>query len=171
MFPLWRFLFSGAGGVVATTRVKPENRKKIGRPTMLTEKLREKLFELVKMGLSDRAIAKACDISQVTLKSWKKDPNFLTLLNELKAAADGEVKKALYLRALGYSHTEEKVFNNNGQILRAKTTKHYPPDTEAAKFWLINRQKQEWSNKQTIEFPDELNIKVTIGGQKDDDQG
>jgi hypothetical protein len=170
MFPLRRFSFSGAGGVVATKK-KPAAKRKVGRPSKLDDTLRTKLFDLVKMGLSDRAIAKACDISQVTLRAWKKDPEFLTLLSELKLNADGEVEKALYLRALGYSHPEEKIFNNNGQILRAKTTKHYAPDTEAAKFWLINRQKQKWSNKQTIEFPDELNIKVTIGGQKDDDQG
>jgi hypothetical protein len=140
--------------------------KKMGRPTLLTDKLRAKLFKLVKRGLSDQTIAIACDISLPTLKTWKKDPDFLTLLSELKLAADGEVKRALYLRALGYSHPEEKIFNNNGQVIRAKTTKHYPPDADAAKFWLCNRQPKEWSNKQQIELPEDLVINVQIVGKE-----
>ena len=32
------------------------------------------------------------------------------------------------------------------------TTKHYPPDTTAAIFWLKNRQKSKWRDKQDHEI-------------------
>ena len=53
----------------------------------------------------------------------------------------------MYQRACGYTHPEEQLFQFRGEVIRAKTTKHYPPDTEAAKFWLRNRHPGKWRDK------------------------
>jgi hypothetical protein len=108
------------------------------------------------MGLSDSQMAVALDVSVVTLNAWKKKDAFLKALSAGKAIADERVENALYHRACGYSHPEDKIFNANGVALVVPTIKHYPPDTEAAKFWLVNRQKERWANKQAVELSGEV---------------
>lgn len=36
--------------------------------------------------------------------------------------------------------------------------KYYPPDTTAAIFWLKNRQKDKWRDKQEVEHTGEVNL-------------
>jgi hypothetical protein len=50
----------------------------------------------------------------------------------------------LFERAKGYSHPEDKIFNNNGEPLIIPTVKHYPPETAACVVWLANRQPNKW---------------------------
>ena len=52
--------------------------------------------------------------------------------------ADADVAVKLRDRALGYSHSSEKIFlNRDGEVVRVETIEHYPPDTKAAETWLI----------------------------------
>lgn len=113
------------------------------------------------MGLSDSQMVVSLDISPQTLENWKKIPKFLEALSAGKAIPDQRVENSLYHRACGYSHPEDKIFNANGEALIVATTKHYPPDTEAAKFWLTNRQKERWSNKQSVEVSGEVQHKLS----------
>lgn len=131
-----------------------------GRPSKLTQKVLEKTARLAEMGLSDSQMAAALDVSVVTLNAWKKKDDFLKALSAGKAIADERVENSLYHRACGYSHPEDKIFNHNGMALVVATTKHYPPDTEAAKFWLVNRQKERWANKQAVELSGEVQHKL-----------
>jgi hypothetical protein len=74
------------------------------------------------------------------VNSWKgSHPEFLEFLKNGKQVADANVAQALYHRALGYSHHEEKLFQYEGDVIRADTIRHYPPDTGAAFIWLKNR--------------------------------
>jgi hypothetical protein len=66
--------------------------------------------------------------------------------------ADANVGKSLYDRAMGYSHPEDKIFVHNGETIIVPTTKHYPPDTASAIFWLKNRQPAKWRDTQNIEL-------------------
>lgn len=56
----------------------------------------------------------------------------------------------LYQRATGFSHPEEKVFLYYGKPKVVPTTRHYPPDTTTAIFWLKNRDKENWRDKHDI---------------------
>jgi hypothetical protein len=38
-----------------------------------------------------------------------------------------------------------------GEIITTKLTKHYPPDTTAAIFWLKNRQPGKWRDKTIVD--------------------
>ena len=73
---------------------------------------------------------------------------------------DAKVKKALYQRAIGYTITDtEKTIDmdkdGNPKPVRVKTiTKTIVPDTMAAMYWLNNRSKGEFSQRQ----------EVTLGG-------
>ena len=60
---------------------------------------------------------------------------------------------------------EDKIFNNQGVELVVPTIKHYPPDTTAAIFWLKNRQKDNWRDKQEVD----TNVNMNINNLTDDE--
>lgn len=87
-------------------------------------------------------------VSVATINNWKKNhPEFLESLKSGKVVADANVSACLYERATGYSHKEDKIFNNNGTALIVETEKHYPPDPLSIKYWLNNRQPELWREK------------------------
>ena len=60
---------------------------------------------------------------------------------------DKQVERALFERACGYKHPEDKIFCHEGEITIQPTIKHYPPDPVSMIFWLKNRQKDKWRDK------------------------
>ena len=133
------------------------SQKKAGRPTKYKAELNEKAFRLCLLGLTDDKLADSLEIDVSTLNVWKnKYPKFKESIKAGKEDADAKVAASLYERARGYSHPEDKIFCNNGEITVAPTTKHYPPDTAAAFIWLKNRAG--WKDKTEVDN----NAKVTI---------
>jgi hypothetical protein len=122
--------------------------KKNGRPTLYDKKMDEQVRKLCLLGYIDREIADFFGIAESTLNNWKHDyPSFLESLKAGKEVADMEVTASLYQRAIGYSHIETKVFNNQGEILTHDVNKIYPPDPISIKYWLNNRQPGRWREK------------------------
>lgn len=123
-----------------------------GRPSKYDPAYCEQARKLCRLGATDLEIADFFGVSVTTLYRWKNDkPEFCEALKEAKAEADARVEESLYHRATGYSHDAEKIFNNSGEIVRAKYREHYPPDTTAMIFWLKNRQPERWRDKQENE--------------------
>lgn len=106
---------------------------------------------LASLGLTDKEIGIALGLSERTINRYKKDDEFLSVLKKGKEISDKRVERSLFERATGYTHPEEKIFQYEGQIIRADTKKHYPPDTTAIIFWLKNRKPDEWRDVQKIE--------------------
>jgi hypothetical protein len=104
------------------------------------------------LGATDVEIAMFFGVSDRTIYRWKLDhPAFAKALKVGKAPANERVKRSLYLRAVGYSHPAEEVFCSNGKVTRVQTVKHYPPDTAAAIFYLCNRDKENWKQKNQVD--------------------
>jgi len=111
--------------------------------------------KLCQMGAIDKDLAEAFGVSVRAIKDWRDaHPDFAEACTIGKEAADNMVERALFHRAIGYEHPAEKIFNNNGTIVRAETVEHYPPDTAAAFIWLKNRKPKSWRDKQEIEVTD-----------------
>lgn len=125
---------------------------KIGRPKKITGHLARKIFILYAYGLSDAQIADTFGIAESTLGLLKKESDFSESIKRAKGQADLQVQNALFQRAIGYSCPEEKVFCHEGDITTYQTTKHYPPDTMAAMYWLNNRDEGRWKPKR-LEIP------------------
>lgn len=121
---------------------------KRGRKSGFNARLTETIVRLSKSGKTNEQIADVLGISSRTLTNWmgKFDDLFLAV-REARQVADELVEASLFSRALGYSHPEEKVFQYEGQIVTHETIKQYPPDTQAAMFWLRNRQPARWKEK------------------------
>ncbi len=117
----------------------------MGRTTKFTTAQTVKIAALYGAGKTDIEVALALGISEKTIYNWKKShPEFLQALRVGKDVADDKVVEALFARATGYTHPEEKIFCSEGRIVRAKTKKHWPPDVTAQIFWLKNRRPKEW---------------------------
>lgn len=144
-----------------------------GRPTKFKAEYVEQAYKLCLVattGVTDAALADFFEVTETTINNWKNQhPEFLESLKNGKEVADAEVADALYQRALGYSHPEEKIFHSDGEIIRADTTKHYPPDTAAAFIWLKNRAG--WRDRQDVDLrtPDGIQVKTVRVPEKAQD--
>ena len=133
-----------------------------GRPSKF-EQVKDMLYKMASYGMTDKQMADVVGVSEQTVNNWKlKDPNFLESLRAEKEIADARVERSLFERATGYSHAEDKIFNDNGTPLVVPTVKHYAPDTTAAIFWLKNRKPREWRDKQEVEHSGEVSQVVIV---------
>lgn len=133
-----------------------------GRPTKYRPENAEQARKLCLLGATDAEMADFFQVEQKTIDNWKKDhPEFLQSITRGKQQADAEVAEKLFERAKGYSHPEDKIFNDNGSAMVVPTVKHYPPDTQAASLWLRNRQPGKWRDKQHLDSTIEHSGTVT----------
>ena len=103
-------------------------------------------------GVTEEQMSEIFDISRRQMGIWKAQyPLFKEALEAGYTDADAAVLGALYQSAIGYTHDEEKIFQWDGEIIRAETVKHYKPDVAAIKLWLTNRQKDNWSDRKQME--------------------
>lgn len=122
--------------------------KPAGRPEKYQEAYKEQARKLCLMGYTNDELADFFGVARSTLQLWVKNKDgFSDALKAGKDFADMEVAASLYQRAVGYSHTETKVFNNQGEIVTHDVKKIYPPDPLSIKYWLNNRQPDRWREK------------------------
>ena len=107
-------------------------------------------------GLTDQEIAEQMDISRSTLKEWKnKYPSISAALKKTKAMYDSEVEEALENAALGYFKTEREWRRDpetGEMVLYREYERWFKPDTTAQIFWLKNRDKLHWRDRQEIQM-------------------
>jgi len=140
----------------------PGSRKGVGgRPTKFSAKLQKQITFLIEKGLTDAEVAKALDITVVSLWNWKKIyPEFFKAVKISKDAADRKIEQSLFERASGWSCPEDKIFCNAfGEVTVHATIKHYAPDVTAQIFWLTNRKRDDWKR----------NAETQSGGKEDID--
>lgn len=126
-----------------------------GRKSDYKKEYARMAYRAALLGATDKDLADLFDVSEKTIYTWKLEHvEFSTALKKGKEPADGKVVESLYKRATGYSHSDVDIKMFEGEIITTKLTKHYPPDTTAAIFWLKNRQKKNWRDKQEIGVTD-----------------
>lgn len=142
--------------------MKKDSKRKRGRPK---EKPNEKVdlvkvWEYAGLGLIDTEIALLLRISPATLNNYKKDPEFLRVLQSGKLEFDAEAVQSLRKRVTGFTfdETTKELNKKTGQLVVTKiVTKYYPPETMACNSWLNNRRRHqwEWSPKPTSGLQDD----------------
>jgi len=110
-------------------------------------------------GLTEKQIADNLGISQDRLIDYKKKYlEFFEAIKKGKEIVDYKVENALLKRALGYTITiKEDKLDKDGCVHSLERDVHVPADTTAQIFWLKNRQKEKWRDKQDITNDEELN--------------
>lgn len=130
-----------------------------GRPSSYRTEFAPQAGKLCLLGATDQELADFFDVDERTINRWKQDhPEFCQSIKGGKMQADANVAEKLYQRASGYSHPDTHISNHQGTITVTPVTKHYPPDTTAAIFWLKNRQRNKWRDKQEVEHTGKLTL-------------
>lgn len=133
-----------------------------GRKSSYQKQYAKVAMKMAELGATDREIAEALGVAEPTLHYWRaQHVEFSEALKIGKAPCDDRVEASLYHRAVGYTFTSEKIFQFQGEIVRAKTIEHVPPSDTAAIFWLKNRRKEAWRDKHEVESTQNVNVTVT----------
>lgn len=144
-----------------------KEKSKGGRPSKYKPEFNDLGYKYCLLGATDKELAEFFEVSESTLNLWKTEvPEFSESLKRGKAEADAVVASKLFHRATGYSHPDVDIKMYEGQIIITPLTKHYPPDSTAAIFWLKNRQPKQWRDKQEVEHSLAEKQVMIIGGQK-----
>jgi hypothetical protein len=132
--------------------------------------MNKQVIKLARLGATDKEMSDFFEVSEVTLNAWKeKHPEFLKSLKMGKEESDANIAKSLYKRAKGFKHRETKVFCYRGKIITHDVEMYYPPDTMAIMYWLNNRRRLDWRQKQEIEHSgkiDTMDMKSVINDIK-----
>ena len=95
------------------------------------------------------------EIDVATFYRWQeRHDEFRKAVTRGKIPADADVAVSFHKRACGYDIKTEKIFCFQGEVIRAETTTHIPPDPGAALNWLKNRQPEKWRDKKQLELED-----------------
>lgn len=131
----------------------------MGRPSSYKLEYVKQAEKLCRLGATDVELADFFEVSVRTIANWSVEHDeFLQALTRGKEPADDRVVRSLYHRAVGYTFESEKVFQYQGEIVRAAIREHVPPDTTAIIFWLKNRRKADWRDRveQVTGSPDDF---------------
>ena len=136
----------------------------LSRPSKYKEEYNEQSYKLCLLGATDKEIADFFEVDEATINRWKESKEgFRESLKRGKQLADANVASKLYHRAIGYEHEEIITASYQGQITDMReVVKHYPPDTTAAIFWLKNRDKKNWRDKQELEHSGEQALSINF---------
>ena len=128
-------------------------RKKRGRPSKYNTINLEQVERVAGLGFDDVEIATILGISERTLNVYKSKPEFLQSLKRGKALVDHDVTRNLFKRAIGYSYEEKTKERKGDKVMLTKiVTKEVVPDVTAQIFWLKNRRKDLWRERQEIDL-------------------
>lgn len=122
---------------------------------------KKKAIEALRKSLG--VVTTACEsikLARSTFYNWvSNDEDFKKEVEEISEQALDIAESKLFERINGYEHPEEKIFNYEGDIVRAKTVKHYPPDTTAIIFYLKTKGKKRG-------YIEKSELDVTTQGEK-----
>jgi hypothetical protein len=125
-----------------------------GRPSEYNPEYARQAEKLALFGATDQEMADFFEVDVRTIYRWKHvHDDFCQAIKTGKEIADERVERSLYQRAIGYEQEEVKIFMPAGAEhpvyapFRAKVA----PDTTAAIFWLKNRRRDAWTDKQELD--------------------
>jgi hypothetical protein len=130
-----------------------------GRPQSYKPEFDELAYRMALLGLTDEEMAQFFGVNPDTIYAWDRDhPGFSESRARGKLPADGEVAVKLHQRAMGYEHEDVHISSYEGNVTMTPIIKHYPPDTQAAQWWLKNRQPKKWKDKVEVENSGTLTV-------------
>lgn len=149
----------------------------VGRPSLYKEEYAEQARKLCLLGATDKDMADFFEVEESTINNWKNaHPEFLESIRVGKKKADMEIAASLFDGAMDRRVIEQvpiKVRKSTGKGQYEETVevvdveKFVPGDFRNQRFWLINRQPDQWRDKQEIDHTTKGD-KIMIGYGKDE---
>lgn len=138
----------------------------MGRPSKYEPAFAKQAAKLCELGATDIELADFFEVNTTTIYEWRNQfEEFSKAVIAGKEAADARVERAFFNRAVGYTFESEKVFQHQGEIIRAPTREHVPPDAGAALNWLKNRKPDKWRDK--VDHAHSGSLEITTKEQRD----
>jgi len=111
--------------------------------------------QIALLGGTPSILAETLAVSEQTIHNWLKTyPEFQIAWIGGKDFADAQVTQALFKRAVGFSQVVEDFKTERGELVPIEKTIVFPPDIQAAQYWLNNRRPQDW--KANVEFKEPI---------------
>ena len=149
---------------MAKRKKKKRARQKVGRKTKYLNSYNEIGYKLTLLGFDDAKLADSFNISQSTLNLWKKrHPEFSEAIKRGKEIADGEVVQALYKSATGHKVSVKRIIEVDGKKVFGDVEEYYAPHPTSGIFWLKNRQRDKWRDKQQVEVTGKNGSALMVG--------
>ncbi len=132
-----------------------------GRPSKFDPEKLPAIKKLYECGCTDTEVAKVLNLNIDTIKEWKaKKPEFSTILKSSKDLADDAVELSLYKRALGGMKRRVQKLDSNGEI--RELWEELAPDPTSMIFWLKNRRREQWRDRQDLEHAGHIELRAVI---------
>lgn len=117
-------------------------------------------------GLTDEEIWNRLKISKSSFYGYQhKYSEFKEIVQKNKEYCDAEVENQFYKNCLGYEYTEQalstkkEIIYENGKKIKEVSVpivvdivKHKPSDVNASKYWLQNRDPENWKDNRQIDI-------------------
>ena len=116
-----------------------------GRPTLYRPEYPELARRFCQLGGTNQELADFFEVSRSTIDEWLRvHPEFADAVRKGRDLIDMVVAEGLLSRALGYTHEGRKYVLQQGEEKEVRHVVHYPPHVRACMFWLRNRRRQHW---------------------------
>lgn len=123
------------------------------RPSLYNARFVKMVEELCRRGATDGEIAEAIGVTRFTIVNWQaRYPDFAEAFKLGREPADERVMRSAFERAVGYTFDSEKIVTVDKRVERVPIREHVPPDPGMIQYWLNNRRKHEWANRQQVEM-------------------
>ena len=134
---------------------------KVGRPTKYEgEATLKKTRKFVEAGFTLEQLAIGLDVNEDTIHEWQNvHPEFSELLKETKAFCDEVIERSLFNRARGMTR---KTVTIESDGTTTEKIEDVPPDATSMIFWLKNRKRELWKDRQDIEHSGTVDIAPQI---------
>lgn len=103
-------------------------------------------------GVTDEELAFSFGLNPNIIKGWRKIyPDFDKAIEEGRTIADLQVIEALHKKAIGHSYETDIVVKHGKDYSIETITKTDPPETNAIRYWLSNRDPKRWSDRRHLQ--------------------
>jgi len=126
-------------------------RPSIAESTTFLPDFPDQVKAIAMRGLSDDEMAAVFGISPNLIQNWKAFyPSFAEAIEQGRSHADARVVQALFDNCIGYDYDEDVIVGGKFGADVLTVTKRKLGETSAQKYWLDNRQPQNWGQKVQI---------------------
>jgi hypothetical protein len=102
-------------------------------------------YKFCLLGATNEDLAGVFGVCIATIGHWlRRYPEFKKAVQEGRDVADADVALSLLKKAQGFTHKDVKVLQIDGVPEEVEYNRYFPPDTQAAIFWLRNRRRKQW---------------------------
>ena len=102
-------------------------------------------YKFCLLGATNEDLAELFEVSRNTIGNWlARYPEFKKAMQDGRDVADADVAHSLHQQALGFTHPDVKILQIEGEAQEVPYNRYFPPDRQAAIFWLRNRRRKQW---------------------------